>query len=376
MTKSDTFSSFYPVTSTLSLDLIAAVGARSDEIERGRRLPADLVGAMAEAGLFRMAVPRAYGGGEAHPAELLATIEDFARADGSAGWCVMIGATTGLLAAYLPEEAATEIYGRDENVVTGGVFAPKGFAQPVEGGYRVSGRWPFASGSEHCAWLCGGCTVEGSPSPRMLFFPAADVEIIDTWTVSGLAGTGSHDMAVTDVFVPSGREVGLGVDHPRIRSEIYTFPVFGLLALGIAAVGLGIARAAVDELLALAGGKTPTGSSRTIAERAVVQASVAEAEASLRAARALLYSAVGSGGTSTDDRVGLRLAASYAVKTSARVVDTMYDAGGGSSVYATSPLQKYFRDIHVVTQHAMVAPATWELTGRILLGLPTQTTLL
>ena len=170
--------------------------------------------------------------------------------------------------------------------------------------------------------------------------------------------------------------VGYGEAGP-----LYRLPLFGVLAIGIASVSLGIARRAVDELLLLAGAKTPTGSRRRLAERATVQADVARAEAGLRSARAFLFEAmadawadaVAGNDISTDRRTALRLAATHATRTSADVVTAMYEAGGGTSIYADQPLQRCFRDAHVATQHAMVGPATFELTGRLLLGLETDT---
>src|SRR5438046_2869342 len=251
-----------------------------------------------------MCVPRALGGGEVDPATMIRTIEIIAAADGAAGWSAMIGATSGVASAYLAEDAAREIYGSEPEVVSGGAFAPLGRATVVDGGYRVTGRWPFASGCEHCAWLMGGSVVldggqprllpSGMPDNRLMLFPAAQVRIIDTWDVAGLRGTGSHDIAVEDRFVPAARSLSLIADRPRTTGPLYAFPVFGLLALGIAGVALGIARRALDELVALAGGKTPAGSRRLLAERPVIQAEVARAEATLGAARAFLAETVGA----------------------------------------------------------------------------------
>jgi alkylation response protein AidB-like acyl-CoA dehydrogenase len=340
-----------------------------------------------------MCVPQAFGGGEVVAATMVEAIEEIAKADGSAAWCVMIGATSGLVSAYLPEAVARDIYAAPHHV-TGGVFAPHGRATVVAGGYRVSGRWPFASGCEHCNWLMGGCVIlddgrprllpNGQPDARMTLFPAADVEIIDTWTVAGLRGTGSHDIAVSELFVPEGRSVSLLTDRPCQPGPLYAFPVFGLLALGIAGVALGVARRAIDELVQLAAAKTPTGSRKRLGERAMIQLHVAEAEALLRSARAFLFDAIGdawraargAGTISVAQRSLLRLAATHAATSAAKVVDLMYNAGGGTSVYATSPLQRQFRDIHVVTQHMMVAPPTYELTGRLFLGIDTDTSML
>ena len=375
-------------------ELALRVRACADDIERGRRLPAPLVAELADAGLFRMCVPRKLGGPEVDAATMIRAIEAVAQADGSAGWCVMIAATSGVLSAYLPEDTAREIYAVAPNVVTGGVFAPVGTAVVVDGGYRVTGRWAFASGCEHCQWLMGGSVVladgtpqllaGGLPNSRLMLFPASHVQIIDTWNVSGLRGTGSHDIAVVDLFVPEDRSASLITDRPRQPGLLYLFPVFGLLALGIAGVATGVARRAIDELVQLAGAKTPAGSRRRLAERAAIHLQVAQAEAALRSARAFLFetveqtwqSAAASGEVTVQQRALLRLAATQATANAANAVDWMYTAGGGTSVYATSPLQRCFRDIHVVTQHMMVAAPTYELTGRIFLGLEADTSML
>lgn len=359
----------------------------AEATEAGRRLSAELVAALARAGVFRMGVPRGLGGGELRVGDMLAVLEEVAAADGSAGWCAMIGATSGVVAAYLPEDAAREIYGTRPDVVSGGVFAPQGRAVPVDGGYRLSGRWAFASGCEHCDWLMGGALVGAdgaAPEARMLLFPAREARVLDTWTVAGLRGTGSHDIAVDGLFVPRARSVSLVSDRPRVPGALYAFPVFGLLALGIAAVALGIARSAIAELVRLAGAKTPSASRRRLAERPLVQAQVAEAEASLGAARAFVHEAVGEAWAAAErageiplaGRTRLRLAATHATRSAAHATDLMYHAGGGSAVYAASPLQRHFRDIHVVTQHMMVAPPTYEVAGRLLLGLAADTSML
>ena len=216
-----------------------------------------------------------------------------------------------------------------------------------------------------------------------MIVPASQVEFFDTWHVSGLAGTGSTDFGMNDLVVPESRAVGLGVDGPLER-PLYAFPQFGLLAMGIAAVSLGIARAAIDELVSVAGGKTPQGSARSLASRPATQSDVSRAEALLRSSRAFYYEAIAGawesacarGTIDVEHRRDVRLATTNATRSSAAAVDLMYELGGGTSVYHRSPLQRHFRDVHVATQHAMVSPATLELTGRLLLGLETDTAML
>lgn len=367
-------------------DLAPRARSAAPGTERERRLAPELVEDLRRSGVFRLCVPRSIGGVEGHVLDLLAAVEAVARGDGSAGWCTAIGATSGALAAYLPESAARKVYG-DPGVISGGVFAPLGRAAPGPGAYRVSGRWPFASGVDHCDWVMGGCLVQeaggvrriddGTPDVRLMLFAAADVEVIDTWSVAGLRGTGSHDIAVDGLEVPADRSASLLSDCARHDGPLYAFPVFGLLALGIAAVTLGIAAAAIDELVGLAGAKTPQGARRSLAQRAAVQAAVARAGTSVDAARALLRHetlrawelAEADGEVPVGSRGALRGAATHAVTASAGAVTAMYEAGGGSAIYESSPLQRQLRDVHVATQHMIVGPATWELAGRVRLGL-------
>jgi indole-3-acetate monooxygenase len=378
---------------TTARDLHPVLAARSDEIERARRLPADIAQLLARAGLYRMFVPKSHGGAECDPASGLRAIEAVSEADAACGWCVMIAATSAMKSAYLEPAIAREIYG-NPLTISGGVFAPMGKAIPEGDGYRVTGRWSWVSGAANCAWLSGGAVIieegkpkllaNGFPDSRMVIFPAAQAQLLDTWHVAGLNGTGSCDMVVEDLFVPHSHSVSLISDKPREPGALYRFPTFGLLACGIAAVMLGNARAAVRDLVELAGAKKPQGSRRTLAERTGAQASLAEAEAKLRAARAFFYETINDAWSTTvsgdplaiEDRAALRLAATHATRASADVVRAMYDLGGGSALFLSSPLQRRFRDAHAGTQHMMIAPQTWELSGRVLMGLPTDASLL
>ena len=373
--------------------LTEAAARAARDTEQRRRLPGDLVAAMIDAGVYRLLVPEAVGGLEAHPAVLVGAVEALARGDGAAGWCAAIGATSGLVGGYLPEDAAREVFG-DPRAIAGGVFAPKGRAEPQgHYGFRVDGRWPFASGCQDCTWLMGGCVVDedgelrllpnGMPDVRLMLAPADQVVIHDTWDAMGMRGTGSHDMEFVGLHVAAEHSASLFSDAPTAPGPLYAFPLFGLLALAIGAVGLGIARGALDDISDLAGAKTPTGSRRTLAERPATQAEVARAEASLRSARALLLetvdeawaSAVESGEVPVERRAALRMASTHAATTGAEVTAAAYNLGGGSAVYESGgALARRFRDANVATHHMLVAPATWELSGRVLLDLPTDTT--
>ena len=373
-------------------DLSKELQERAEEIETSRRLPRDLSDRLANAGLYRTCVPKVYGGLELPPAETMEAIEILARADGASAWCGFIGATSGTVLAMLPEAAAREIFATPETLLSG-VFAPRGKAVVVDGGFQVEGQWQWGSGTQNADWILAGCQVirdgepellrNGTPRSRMMLVPAEEVEFVDTWYVSGLSGTGSTDFAIHDRFVPDHHAVGIGVDGPLDR-PLYAFPQFGLLGMGIAAVALGLARAAIDELVEIAGGKTPSGSARPLAARPSAQLDVSRAEAMLRSARAFYYetiddawqSAVKDGGIEVEHRRDIRLATTHATRTCADAVDLMYNLAGGTSVYRRSPLQRIFRDVHVATQHMMVSPSTFELTGRLLLGLETDTAML
>jgi alkylation response protein AidB-like acyl-CoA dehydrogenase len=224
----------------------------------------------------------------------------------------------------------------------------------------------------------------GEPEVHLMVFEAAQVEILDTWNPSGLRGTGSHDFQVCEAFVPADRSVLLGASPLRIKTPLYRFPFFGLLAVGVCAVALGVARRAIDELVTLATKKVPTWAQRPLAQRPMIQVHVAEAEAALRSARAFVFDAIDAAwdlavtgeALSLAVRRDLRLAAANAVRQAVKAVDLMYEAGGGSSIHADNPLQRCFRDVHVATQHIMVASGIYEQTGRAYLGLPTSAMLL
>ena len=355
-------------------------------IETNRQLPDELVGELRSSGLFRAGAPAAVGAPEAPPAVTLRCAETLARGDASAGWCVSIAATSSLLAGWLPADGLAETFGDPENVAAG-IFTPRGRARPVDGGYRVSGRWAFCSGIMHSDYLFGGCMVETAgdeePIMRTLGMPRSGLEIIDTWHTSGLLGTGSRDVVADDLFVPDHRTLRL-LDPPTSDAALYRFPIFAFFALSIAAAALGNARGAIDDLTALASVKKGQGSSRTLAQRAATWSVVAEAEASLRAARAFYYLAIDEAWAAAQPaapvsvklRIGLRLAATHAVRTAADVARSMYDLGGGSAIYEDSPLQRRFRDAYTATAHFQVNPTTWELTGRLLLDQPTETAML
>jgi indole-3-acetate monooxygenase len=351
----------------------------ADTTEQQRALPPELVAKLT--GLCRAGVPAQLGGPELPPAVSLETAEIVARGDASAGWCVSIAATSSLLSAYLPRKGADEVFG-DPNTVAAGVWAPRGVGREVDGGV-VSGRWAFCSGIPHADWLFAGFMLrqDGDPVMRIVAMPKRELEVMDTWHTGGLRGTGSHDCVATDVFVPDHRVFSVVDGPPADAVALHRFPLFGFFALSIAAAALGNARGAVDDLVELAGARKPTGSSRTLAERTQTQAVVAESEAALRAARLLMYASIDDAWQAAQRpepvpetlRLGLRLAATHVTQTAAKVTTAMYELGGGAAIYETSPLQRRFRDAHTATAHFQVNTTSYELPGKLLLGLDART---
>lgn len=362
------------------------------QFDAERKLPPATVRALAEDGFFRMLVPLVYGGLEVHPWTMVGHLKQLAIGDASAAWNVMIGVTTAVLSASLPKEAAKRIYADNPDVVTVGVAAPLGRAEVVEDGFVVSGRWPFGSGCQTAEWICGGCFLfdqekavtdkQGQPQARLMMFQAEQVKIEDTWDVLGLRGTGSHHFHVDKVFVPRGYDVIIG-QRTFICRPLYQFPTLGLLALGVASVALGVGHKALQSFIRLADEKRPTGSRKTLAERPLVQSSIAQSTADLRSAEAFIKDVIDAAwevaleekGLSVQHKADLRLAAANATHNVKGIVDRCYELSGGSSVYADNPLQKCFRDIHMITQHMMVAQPIYEVTGRVYLGLPPKSPL-
>ncbi|MEC7137749.1 MAG: acyl-CoA dehydrogenase family protein [Pseudomonadota bacterium] len=359
---------------------------RSAEFEQARGLPADVSDAMAKAGIYRMFVPQSLGGSETSPLVSSQVFETLAQGDAACGWVAFIAATSGSSLARIETSAAKQMFASPQTMLAG-VFAPNGKAVKSGEDYILNGQWQWGSGTQNADWVLAGSMVidpdqpaDAKPRAHMCLVPKDAIEFLDTWHSTGLRGTGSTDFKLTDHRVPSAHIVGLEV-RKMPDTPLFQFPNFTLLALGIGAVSMGIARAALNEFVGLAQQKKRISSSSTIAERSHTQMQIATAEAKLRSARAFYYDSVEqaweralAGDTvDVDQRRNLRLATTHAVMASAEVVDCAYNLAGGVSVYQSSNLQRHFRDIHVATQHIMVAPSTLETTGRLFLGLPTNT---
>ena len=371
-------------------ELAPRLAARAPETEAGRRLAPDLVDDLRAAGCFRMLLPRHLGGFEADLVTGMRMLEELARADGSAGWVVAIGSAGWLDLCHLPTATLDALYAGGP-IVTGGVFAPSGTAEPVDGGYRIRGRWGFASGCEHADLLYGNCIDlgeehdgEGPPPMRIAVFDPDQVTIEDTWTVSGLNGTGSHHIVVDDVVVPTERTYAVMRAERTVDVPLARMPLPSPLSPLLGSIAVGIAQGALDDLLGLAEGKVPLFSPGSLASWPIFQHALATADARLRAARAVLHedaaalyaTAVADEPIGDELRARVRASAIWATGAAAEVVDAAYRAGGSTSLYATSPLQRRLRDIHAVTQHFLVRPDAMVTCGAVMAGQEADTSLL
>ncbi len=361
-----------------------------DAIESARQLTDPVVEAILQARLFDMNIPAAIGGPEVDARTYLETIEAVSAADGSTGWCVMISAeTNGIMASRLENDIARRVFMDDGPIATAASAVPAGDTQITrrEDAYQINGRWRFASGCNHAAYLgvIGSVVEDGTPvvssggQPRTVFasVPRELVEIVDVWRVAGLRGTGSNDLALHDASIPAELVVDLGdIRHP---TPMMRFPSGAFLAMSKAAVATGIARGAIDAFIDLAE-KVPWMSGTPLREEVRSQLQVAEAEPPWQSARGFLFDAVAQawatvmdGGPASEKETAMvRLASVHAAVSSARAVELMHHAAGTSSLFETSPLQRAFRDVHAVRQHANVADRFREDAGRVLLGLAPQ----
>jgi indole-3-acetate monooxygenase len=368
----------------------AAIATASDAIENTRRLPEPLLAQLHDARLFRLLLPRSAGGEQTEPGTYLLAIEEIARHDASVAWNVFVANSSSLIAAFLDLEVARTIYADARTIVAWG--PPNATrASAVAGGYRVTGRWDFASGCRNASWMGAHCHVVesdgslrlnrfGRPAIRTLLFPVEQATLLDTWHTIGLRGTASDSYAIEDAFVPEAFSATR--EEPDLRRErgpLYAFTMQGLYAVGVAGVALGISRAMLDEFIGLACRKAPRGLSR-LADNAVVQADVARAEARLGSARAYLLETLASIYALADDidpidvadRARVRLACANAIHGATEVADFVYKAAGVDAIFPGSPFERRFRDIHTLSQQIQARSAHFESVGQILLGMPPE----
>ena len=371
--------------------LAPKIRASADEIDANRELPKPLFEAIADAGMFHLAIPASVSGGEIALPDYVQVIEELGKADASTGWCVNQGAIFATYAARMPREVAREIFITPPRAVVANTPAPTARAVVVPGGYRVTGRQGFSTGCRHATWVAAHCQVidngevrmdAGAPEARYLFVPVGEATLLDTWKVRGMRGTGTHHFAVNDVFVPAERTV-LSVTAPLLEpGPLYRIPRTLVFASGDASVALGLARTCLTAFADLAGAKTPRAMPALLRDQSMIQVTVGQAEANLRSAHAFLAEAVrdvwnqvtSTGALTLDQRATLRIATTHGIRVAAQIVDAVYHAAGATAVYDDHLLQRHFQDIHVITQHLQSRLSHYELVGRHWLGLPVDET--
>ena len=359
----------------------------ADDAEEARALPKPLFDALADAGMFLLAFPRSMGGSELDLPTYVQVIEEIGKADASTGWVVNQCAVFATYAARMPRDVARAIWIDTPRSVVANTPLADARATVVPNGYRVTGRQGFSTGSWNASWVAAHAQIvedgkvrldRGQPETRYLFVPIAEAERLDTWKVRGMRGTGTHHFAVHDVFVPAERTV-LSVTAPlRETGPLYQIPRTLVFASGDASVALGLARTCLTTFGDLAGAKTPRAMQALLRDQSMIQVTVGQAEANLRAGHAFLTEAVrdvwhqvtSTGTLTLDQRATLRIAATHAIRLAAHIVDAVYHAAGATAAYEDHLLQRHFQDIHVITQHLQSRLSHYELVGRHWLGLP------
>jgi indole-3-acetate monooxygenase len=358
--------------------------AGADAAEANATLPQATVQALDDAGLFALKLPAVLGGAEADLVTQLEVLEAISYIDTSAGWCTLIGAAAiASPGAFLGNEAIAQMFTGGQVPRAAGAFMPSGRAVPVDGGYRVSGRWAFASGIQHAQWVSATVRViqdsAATPALRRVVVPVAAVQIHNNWQVMGLQGTGSCDFSLTDLFVPAHFSWDVQRDRPQRGGPLYRLGMPAFVSNEHVAFALGVGRRALDTLLDLAQSKQRGyGQASTLAARPAVQRALGESELRLRAARALAvetyekaWATVCAGQTLPPRlQAELRSVATLATEVAVEVTTQMFRYSGGTALYTTSVLQRCLRDINAAAQHLMVSDAAYENYGQFLLGLP------
>jgi alkylation response protein AidB-like acyl-CoA dehydrogenase len=374
-------------------ELVPMLTAAGDEIEQRRELPPEIVQALIDRGIFRMLLPKSLNGAELDPLTYTAVLETLAAADGSAAWSLGQNSGCSMIAPYLPAETAREVFGGPRGILAWGPDLPgAGRGIAVEGGYRVTGQWGFATGSRHASWL--GCHIpihdeegnrlqaaDGRPLTRTMIFRKSEARIIDNWQVIGLRGTGSDSYALNDHFVP--QHFTAGRDNEAERHEtgpLYQFTSGMIYAMSFAHVSMGIARGAYDAFIEIARDKVPRGAKGTLRENNVIQSQVAQCQARLTSARAYLRNTIAAmwheaqeqGRIGLDHHPHLRLASTWAIHQARDVVATLYHAAGATAIFESNALERKMRDIHAGTQQGQGRPIHFETVGQMFLGLPPE----
>lgn len=362
------------------------IAGEANQIERTRRLTPDVVNALIENGLYRVLLPQSLGGSEAPPEIFMQMLEEIAKADASTAWCLGQCSVCAMIAASLDHDTAHEIFNTAPGILAWGAVAHE--ARAVEGGYRVTARWDFASGSRQASWLGAHVRIvnadgtprkgaEGAPEMRTILFPLASAVMHDVWQAIGLAGTGTDSYEVHDLFIPDRfaafRDVPGALCEP---GPLYRLPTGSTFSLGFAAVSLGVARETLDATIALARAKHQSLAASAMRDNQAVQGLIGRTEADLRAARAYLYATANAmwrdlsvtGTFSLAHRSAVRLAATWTIQQSAKVVDAAYHMAGATAVFRSNPFERRFRDMHAITQQIQARDTHYEDVGKLMLA--------
>lgn len=362
------------------------IAGEANQIERTRRLTPDVVNALIENGLYRTLLPQSLGGSEAPPDIFMQMLEEIAKADASTAWCLGQCSVCAMIAASLDHDTAHEIFNTAPGILAWGAVAHE--ARAVEGGYRVTARWDFASGSRQASWLGAHVRIvnadgtprkgaEGAPEMRTILFPLASAVMHDVWQAIGLAGTGTDSYEVHDLFIPDRfaafRDVPGALREP---GPLYRLPTGSTFSLGFAAVSLGVARETLDAAVALARAKHQSLAASAMRDNQAVQGLIGRTEADLRAARAYLYATANAmwrdlsvtGTFSLAHRSAVRLAATWTIQQSAKVVDAAYHMAGATAVFRSHPFERRFRDMHAITQQIQARDTHYEDVGKLMLA--------
>jgi len=359
----------------------------SEEAERERRLSQPALSALREAGLLRMTTPRSLGGLETDPVTRVLVIEEIGRHDSAAAWTLENPLDWAFLCCRLPDEGAAEIYSRGADILIAGQFGRPLKATSTDGGYRISGRAPFVSNCYDADWILSMVVVDeddsagDEPEMRMVYLPSQQCEIIDTWNVMGMRGTGSNDISLTDVYVPKSRTFPFVPEFQpgsHYLGPLYRLPVVGAAASGIPTPMLGVARRALDEVTELAQTKTPVASSGRLKERPSAQVQLGRAEAILRSGRLLLLETLSEawrrcvdGETHTlEQKAELLLALAHAMSSAVQAVELACSIAGTTAFRATSPLERCFRDVQTMRHHVFASEQRYGTFGQVRLGVP------
>lgn len=364
--------------------LVPLLDAAGPRIDIARELPPDVLDALHENHMFRLLLPRSVGGMELDPATYIQVVELIASGDASTAWCINQNTGCSMSAAYLAPEVALQVFGHPRDVLAWGQARGRAHAEKVQGGYRVTGTWHFASGSRHCTWLGGHCPTtlpDGTTTDHTMLFPRDAARIDDVWYVLGLRGTGSDSYSAENLFVPEA--YSLIRDRPEFRREtgpLYQFSTTNVYASGFGAVGLGVARGMLDTFIRLASDKTPY-SAAAMRDSNVIQALIGRSDARLKAARCLLiqvlsetYAAVGARGHMTlGERIAIRQASTFAIAEAREVVNAVWHEAGATAIFDSQPFERRFRDMNTVSQQMQGRSNHLETVGQHLMGTPVNT---